>query len=127
MTQVPISEENMKRYPGGSINSKEWKAIRANILERAGHACEGSPAFPECRAVNYEFHPETGSKVILTIAHLNHDPSDSRPENLRAWCQRCHNVYDAPHRKKNAAKTRRIKEDTIDWEYETLPTHQQGE
>ena len=61
---MPIKPENRARYP------KDWKQIRAVILERAGHRCEGSPDFPDCRAVNYEAHPETGSKVVLTIAHL---------------------------------------------------------
>ena len=44
-------------------------------------------------------------KVVLTIAHLNQDPSDNRKENLRALCQRCHNVLDLPWRMKNAAMT----------------------
>ncbi len=106
---MPISKENMKRYPGGSINSKEWKAIRADILARASHNCEGSPEWPNCRAINYNPHPETGSKVILTIAHLDHNPTNSDYNNLKAWCQRCHNKYDQPHRQKNAARTRRSK------------------
>jgi len=111
---VPISPENMRRYPGGSTSSKEWKSIRADILERANHACEGSPEWPECRALNYEPHPETGSKVILTIAHLDHNPSSNDYSNLRAWCQRCHNKYDQPHRQKNAALTRRKRSNQID-------------
>lgn len=111
---MPISKENMRLYPGGSTNSKEWKAIRADILNRAGDACEGSPAWPECRANNYEPHPATGSKVILTIAHLDHNPSSNCYTNLRAWCQRCHNKYDQPHREKNAARTRRNKLTQID-------------
>lgn len=40
-------------------------------------------------------------KVVLTVAHLNHVPEDCRPENLKHWCQRCHNTYDAPMRAKN--------------------------
>lgn len=106
---MPISKENMKRYPGGSIRSKEWLEIREDVLTRAGHACEGSPEWPDCRAFNYEPHPETGSKVILTIAHLDHMPENSDRENLRAWCQRCHNKYDQPHRQANRAR-RKAKE-----------------
>lgn len=33
--------------------------------------------------------------VVLACAHLNHDPGDSTPGNLRALCQRCHIIYDA--------------------------------
>lgn len=39
-------------------------------------------------------------RIVLTVAHLNHTPEDCRPENLRAWCQRCHNRYDAAERRK---------------------------
>lgn len=101
---MPISPENMKRYPGGSIRSKEWQAIRDAVRERSGDVCEGSPAFPLCRAVNGMAHPVTGSKVVLTVAHLNHKPEDSDLDNLKHWCQKCHNTYDAPHRAKNRAE-----------------------
>lgn len=106
----------MKLYPGGSIHSKEWKAFRATILERAGHKCEGTPQRPDCCAVNYEPHPETGSKVILTIAHMDWDESHADPERCRALCQRCHNKWDAQQRQKNAAITRLKKSPQIDVE-----------
>lgn len=92
---MPIKPENRKKYP------KDWKAIREKILARADNRCEGGPHYPNCWAENGEPHPVTGSIVVLTIAHLNHKPEDCRPENLRAWCQRCHNAYDAPHRAQN--------------------------
>ena len=89
---MPIRRENRSKYP------KNWPEIRAAILGRANDRCEGSPAYPDCRAVNYHAHPVTGSYVIITIAHLDHDPANNWEDNLRAWCQRCHNTYDAPHR-----------------------------
>lgn len=100
---MPIRPENRARYP------KDWKAISLRIRERAGNRCEGSPAFPDCRAANGEPHPETGSIVVLTVAHLNHEPEDCREENLKAWCQRCHNVYDMPMRKAGILKRLREK------------------
>jgi 5-methylcytosine-specific restriction endonuclease McrA len=42
-------------------------------------------------------------KIVLTVAHLNHDITDNRPENLRALCQRCHLTHD----KEQHAQTRR--------------------
>lgn len=99
---MPIKPENRARYP------KNWKTVvRPSILERASNCCEGSPKFPECRAENGKPHPETGSKVVLTIAHLDHIPEHCEPENLRAWCQRCHLIYDAAHHSKNSAITRK--------------------
>lgn len=98
---MPIRPENRTRYP------KNWKSeIRPRILERAGHACEGSPDFPDCRAPNYEPHPETGSRVVLTIAHLDHTPENCDDENLRAWCQRCHLHYDRHHHASTRRTTR---------------------
>jgi len=33
-------------------------------------------------------------KIALTVAHLNHNESDNRGENLKALCQKCHLNYD---------------------------------
>ncbi len=92
-----------KKYP------PNWKEIRAAILARAGNRCEGSPAYPDCRAENSQPHPVTGSTVILTIAHLDNDTTHNDPENLRAWCQRCPLTYDAAFHAQNAKQTRRKK------------------
>ena len=51
---------------------------------------------------------------MLTIAHLDHTPENCDPDNLKAWCQRCHLNYDKDHHALNAAKTRRSKEPQID-------------
>lgn len=37
---MPISAEKMKLYPGGSIKSPEWQAIRERIRIRASNCCE---------------------------------------------------------------------------------------
>lgn len=88
---MPIHPSNKSRYPSN------WRAIRQKVLARAGHACEGSPAYPDCRAANHQPHPATGSRVVLTIGHLDHTPEHCALPNLRAWCQRCHLTYDAQH------------------------------
>ena len=85
----------------------DWEAISQRIrFERAGGCCEGSPAYPDCRAEHGKPHPETGSTVVLTVGHLDHDPMNCDDENLRAWCQRCHLTYDAEHHALTAARTR---------------------
>jgi 5-methylcytosine-specific restriction endonuclease McrA len=109
---MPIKKENVKRYPA------DWKSIRAAILARAQYRCEGSPAYPECRAANGEPHPVTGSTVVLTIGHLDHTPEHNEPANLRAWCQRCHCTYDSAHHAETAAETRRKKRE---WNQLPLP------
>jgi hypothetical protein len=100
---MPISPKNRSLYP------PDWREISSATRVRAGNCCEGSPAYPLCRARNHEPHPVTGSITVLTVAHLNHDPSDCLPENLRAWCQRCHLTYDAKFHAENARKKRFLK------------------
>lgn len=79
-----------------------WKSeIRPRILKRAGNKCE------DCGAKNYKPHPETGSLVVLTIAHLDHDTEHNDDDNLRAWCQRCHLRYDRELHINNAKVTRK--------------------
>ncbi len=34
------------------------------------------------------------TRVILAAAHLDHDPTNNRLRNLRAFCQRCHILHD---------------------------------
>lgn len=82
------------KYPANWLDIS-WR-IRS---ERAGQRCEW------CGVKNGEQHPVTGSRVILTVAHLGvdkpdgtpgdkNDKMDCRDENLAALCQRCHLNYD---------------------------------
>ena len=79
--------------------------IRPRILKRANNCCE------ECGVENYTNHPITGSKVVLTIAHVDHDITNNDDENLRAWCQKCHNGHDAQYRARNRKKKKTIKQE----------------
>lgn len=80
---------------------KEWKTvIRPAILARANDCCEA------CGAVNHQPHPVTGSRVVLTIAHLDHDTTNNDFSNLRAYCQKCHIGYDAKLHAHHARQTR---------------------
>lgn len=102
---MPIKPENRARYPA------DWKAISLEVRTAAGWRCEGSPGhYPDCRAENAKPHPVTGSRVVLTVAHLDHVPENvgkpgSRP-NLKAMCQRCHLTYDAKQHAATARRTR---------------------
>lgn len=37
-------------------------------------------------------------RIVLTIAHKEHDLSKNTPDDLAAWCQMCHNRHDIKHR-----------------------------
>jgi hypothetical protein len=89
----------------------KWTLIRRLIIKRADNRCEGSPKFPNCRAANHEPHPITGSKVILTIAHMDHDRENNRFNNLKALCQRCHLMHDIKQHnfnRKYGTETKRV-------------------
>lgn len=54
-----------------------------------------------------EVHPtNTFIKVVLTIAHMNHNINDNDYSNLKALCQQCHNRHDVGHRKENRRKNK---------------------
>ncbi|CDH46852.1 conserved hypothetical protein [Candidatus Contendobacter odensis Run_B_J11] len=90
---MPIKPENRTRYP------HNWKQMRAAILDRARHCCEW------CGIADGSTRGAT--KIVLTIAHLDHTPEHNDPDNLRALCQRCHLAYDAKHHQQTAYQTRR--------------------
>ena len=86
---MPIRPENRLRYP------RDWK-LRSYFVRfvRAKGLCEW------CGAEHGKPHPVTGSKVVLTTAHV----FDDRPEasgllNLAALCQKCHNGHDMKARR----------------------------
>jgi hypothetical protein len=116
---MPILPENRARYPA------DWPEISNRIrFERAGGRCEcvgecgvdhetedGGGPTARCSREHGTLWPRAGLtwdeaanneydyvKTILTVGHLDHDPSHCTDENLRAWCQGCHNRYDRAHR-----------------------------
>jgi hypothetical protein len=129
---MPIRPENRARYP------KNWKAISLHIRsERAGDRCEctgqcgddhrrGDSSFGRCGAPNGKIVcravDDSGRwvlgdacfvhrfvRVILTVAHLDHQPENCADANLLAMCQYCHLRYDREHH----AWTRRAMKDEL--------------
>ena len=101
---MPIRLSERARYPA------DWRAISLAVREAAEWTCQGAPGiYDDCRSVHGHPHPVTGSRVVLTVAHLNHQPEDCSPGNLRALCQRCHLAYDAGHHQATARASRRAR------------------
>lgn len=109
---------NYKDYPS------DWKEIRAAVMARAEHRCEfcGLEQYAQgYRTIDgvfmgadeclnsKELEGHRIIRIVLTVAHLDHDTANSDMGNLVLLCQQCHNRYDAKHRAKNAAETRRRK------------------
>lgn len=102
---MPIRKENKARYP------KDWPQIREWIRQRSGDRCECTgqcgkdhgltpeSAGVRCQSRNHMPIDEIeGPCIVLTVAHLDHQPENNNPSNLLHLCQGCHNRYDAPMR-----------------------------
>lgn len=103
----------------------DWHEISEHIrFMRAGGRCEctGECGYEHhqghCWAQHGEKHPRTGSRVVLTVAHLCGDDCPDvepgkrkcgNPDHLRALCQACHLRLDRDHHLRNAARTRKQK------------------
>ena len=108
----PIRKSEAARYP------QDWKAVSARVKLRSGGRCEcegecglhrTNPGPRRCEERHGEKAIWANGRVVLTVAHLNHQPEDCTDDNLKAMCQRCHLRYDRAHHQRNAAHTRRAK------------------
>ena len=104
---MPIRAENRDRYPA------DWPAISATVRHvRAGGRCECEGecgrGTHEGRCPNRNGQPAygTGSTVVLTTAHLDHQPENCDWANLRAMCNGCHLHYDRDHHAETRARTK---------------------
>jgi 5-methylcytosine-specific restriction endonuclease McrA len=114
----PIRPEMAHRY------GEAWAVLALALKFCADYRCEcdgrcGRP--PEhldvhgrCRNRQGEAAHGTGSKVVLTIAHLDHEPSHNERSNLMVACQGCHLHYDrAHHAQTRAARLERAGQLTL--------------
>jgi len=120
---MPIKPENKTRYPDN------WDAISKDIrFNRAQNRCEvcgvkngliikrlqgnryRTPSMVEWDMIHSRIRHANSNmtesikhhgftKVVLTVAHLDHQPENCDYSNLKAMCQKCHNNYDKEHRK----------------------------
>lgn len=131
---MPIRPENRDRYPkdwpqisarirARAGNSCEACGVRNG--EYGGRAPDGTwhkslprgekllrldwphpGEFAWCKG--YDAAPLRIVRIVLTVAHLDHQPENCADDNLRAWCQRCHNRYDAAERRRGRAERARL-------------------
>lgn len=129
---MPIKPENKALYPA------DWKQISARIRERAENRCEfcgilngiiiirtaktwrqicGQEWDMIHAKIRHSSHNMTTAlkslgftRIVLTVAHLDHNPANCADDNLRALCQCCHLTYDADHHAQTARMSRRCKQ-----------------
>lgn len=107
----------------------DWDEISARLKEEVGQKCEtcGVPNHALIirrlddpfiylvidtdeqwlETLYFEEHEwtEDAIEVVLTTAHLDHNPANNQRSNLKVLCQRCHLVYDSDHHQANRRKT----------------------
>lgn len=78
---------------------------RAEINRRAGEIYVWNEGDEEDRT--YSLTTERRPiRIVLTVAHLDHNPANNAEANLAALCQRCHLRHDRGQHAQNAARTR---------------------
>lgn len=84
------------RYPD------DWDAIALAIKEACDWRCQDCGM--QCRRPGEAFDTH---RRTMSVAHLDHNPTNCDVSNLRGWCSACHLRYDAPMHAQHAAETRR--------------------
>lgn len=124
---MPIRPSQRALYP------KDWPEISKRIRERDGQRCKRCKA-PNGKSVaraegsymiengdvfsdmdgeslgcarGSEYPAVRFTRIVLTVAHLDHDPTHNDDENLAALCQRCHLLHDKAQHAATARETRR--------------------
>lgn len=118
---MPIRPENRRLYP------RDWQRISERIrFSRAGGMCEGTRADgTRCCAPHkvyviraaddptrwrlatlQEMERGDAVRIVLTTAHLDHDPTNNDDANLAALCQHCHLTHDRPHHLRSRRRNR---------------------
>lgn len=118
---MPIRKELQHLYRG-----PVWRETRKRILNRAKQECEvcGKPnrrrvyvtrdgsgtwfPFAPSHYLHILIKDRTVHLIecVLTIAHLDHDPTNNADSNLKALCQACHLKHDQKFHFANARRTR---------------------
>lgn len=113
------------RYPDN------WEAISRQVRAEAGQKCERCGVRNHAVGARDRFgnwHDEDDIegmnagvgdslfgdypkiiRIVLTVAHIDHDTTNNQRSNLAALCQRDHLNHDRPHHMANAAATRERK------------------
>jgi 5-methylcytosine-specific restriction endonuclease McrA len=98
---MPIKPEYHHFYRG-----KTWQRVRARVLRRSHHTCEGCGVSDnQLYFTRLQDGTIKDGRVVLSVAHLNHNPADNRAENLKALCQRCHLRHDRRLHAQNCRRT----------------------
>lgn len=105
---MPLARDAWAKYP------PDWDARSLAVKEAAGWRCECTGychrpprhlgADGRCVNRHGDLAYGTGARVVLTTAHLDHDPWNWLNPRLAALCAGCHVHYDREHHARSRAK-----------------------
>lgn len=81
-----------------------WHDAGEQTLREAGH--EKTPFTIACTFADGRVGQIIVIRIILTVAHLDHNIDNNADNNLKAFCQWHHLRHDKDHHARNAATTR---------------------
>lgn len=103
--------------PGTRCGASHGDVVRRDLANPARWTYDTSAGLPGAKMKSADKRAaKRGAgkavKIVLTVAHLDHQPENCADENLLAMCQRCHNCYDSGHRRETRAtgKTQRLED-----------------
>lgn len=119
---MPIRRELRPLY-----RTAEFLSARERVRARSRGRCEWCRVANRARGYRDErgrFHRVDGTatelaeiegrhiiRIVLTTAHLDHNPRNNHPKNLAVLCQRCHLLHDRDHHiASRAGNVRRARE-----------------
>ncbi|MHB9005133.1 MAG: hypothetical protein ACYC6C_13960 [Coriobacteriia bacterium] len=95
------------RRPNGQVHAVAPDGAWCDLGGERWHDSKGTPIQSRGQLASCcEDSDWHATKTVLTIAHLDHDPTHNADDNLRALCQRCHLRYDAKMHASTARATK---------------------
>jgi len=89
-----------------ALYPRKWNQIATRVKNEANWTCENCGR--ECYRPG---EPCPDRAYVLTVHHLDGNPSNCHRSNLVAVCPACHNAMDAPMRTRHRAQTRRARQE----------------
>lgn len=97
----------------GVLNGIEvYQNIEGEIFSYPDGSYLGADVYAEIEPISGD-PSQKAVKIVLTIAHLDHNIENNKDENLASLCQKCHVNHDKEHHLENARKTREKKKGLV--------------
>lgn len=100
----------------GNVPCRSRQDRQFNAAGLGSHPGGRPWTYADARAfqAKWEWNGDPPIVIVLTVAHLDHQPENCADDNLRALCQRHHLAHDHQHHLASAQATRRARAGTLE-------------